>query len=123
MLLSVVLSLLLFSQFLRSQETDKNGISLYEKMEEMERQLLRPNGLETWVSPCSSFPKGDKGDQTSAEWVRIVFHDMVTANISAGTGSVIFLGSELRFINKQVVVLTHRSALNRIEQKTLGRVL
>lgn len=93
MFLPVVLSLLLFSRCLRSQETDKNGISLYEKMEEIERQLLRPSGLETWVSPCSSFPKGDQGDQTSAEWVRIVFHDIVTANISAGTKSVIFLGS------------------------------
>jgi hypothetical protein len=87
MLLPVLITL--FSQFqgLNSQAVDANGITLYEKIEELERQLLNPFTLVSLVSPCSvnfGFPQ-EQGEQTSAEWVRIVFHDVITANI-AGPG-------------------------------------
>jgi hypothetical protein len=80
---------------------DANGISLYEKIEEIERQLLNPFTLNSLVTPCHEdfgldqpgFNDTDTvGEQTSAEWVRIVFHDSITHGI-AGPG----LGSVTRF--------------------------
>jgi hypothetical protein len=43
------------------------------------------------VTPCSNyvgFQSGgsSEGEQSSAQWVRIVFYDMVTTDLSAGTG-------------------------------------
>lgn len=72
---------------LNAQAVDAFGITLYEKVEALERQLLDPATLNSLVTPCSvNF--GDnpfRGQQTSAEWVRIVFHDVITKGI-AGPG-------------------------------------
>jgi hypothetical protein len=43
------------------------------------------------LNPCSNylgFSSGGskRGEQSSAQWVRIVFHDFVTADVDAGTG-------------------------------------
>jgi len=80
----------LFSLFhsLFSQALDANGVSLEQKMEAMEVILLTPGTINFPVTPCNFSLNMDPhfGEQTSAEWVRIVFHDFVTANVSAGTG-------------------------------------
>ena len=85
----VPILLALFSQLQSSngQAVDANGITLYEKIEEMERQILNPFTLNSVVTPCSVNFNDDpnRGQQTSAEWVRIVFHDAITKNI-AGPG-------------------------------------
>jgi hypothetical protein len=66
---------------------DANGISLFDKIEAIERQLLNPPTLNSLVLPCSNNANADPGEgrQTSAEWVRIVFHDVITKGI-AGPG-------------------------------------
>ncbi|RDW71173.1 hypothetical protein BP6252_07736 [Coleophoma cylindrospora] len=47
------------------------------------------SGLASKVIPCSNPADGDPGRRTSAEWIRVAFHDMSTANIyAATTGSV-----------------------------------
>ena len=75
---------------------DANGISLFDKIEEIERQLLQPATLNSLVLPCSLNAQANpnEGQQTSAEWVRIVFHDCITKGI-AGPGlgyvTVLFL--------------------------------
>jgi hypothetical protein len=72
---------------LHAQAVDANGITLYEKVEAIERQLLDPFTLNSLVSPCSVNFGDDpnRGEQTSAQWVRIVFHDVITKGI-AGPG-------------------------------------
>ncbi|KAH8676486.1 heme peroxidase [Tricladium varicosporioides] len=87
MLLPILATAFTFFQGLNGQAVDINGITLYEKLEEMERQMLNPFTLVSVVSPCSVNFNDDpnRGQQTSAEWVRIVFHDMITKNI-AGPG-------------------------------------
>jgi hypothetical protein len=81
---------LLFFQFSRfnCQLVDANGIALYDKLEEMERIMLEESSLEAFVTPCTSFFTGDpnSGELSAAEWVRIVFHDAITGDITAGTG-------------------------------------
>ena len=55
----------------------------------MEIQLLTPQTLLSIVTPCSLLFSADpnSGEQTSAEWVRIIFHDAITADIAADTRS------------------------------------
>jgi hypothetical protein len=98
MLLPVLIALFPLFRGLNSQAVDANGITLAEKVEEIERQMLNPFTLFNVVTPCSinSFDSPTRGEQTSAEWVRIVFHDMITANV-AGPGlgfvTLLFLSS------------------------------
>lgn len=76
--------------FTNALTVDKYGISLQDKMERMERMLLAGTNVEVSVNPCSFFRTGNpnSGEQTAAEWVRIVFHDAITADLAAGTGLV-----------------------------------
>lgn len=55
----------------------------------MERLVL-DGAVGVSVNPCSFFRTGNpnSGEQTSAEWVRIVFHDAITADLVAGTGGL-----------------------------------
>lgn len=90
-LINTLLPLALHLSPLFAQSTvDENGVSLYEKVEVMEELLLEFQGLETSVNPCGFFQTGDpkRGQQSSAEWVRIVFHDAITADVAAGTGGL-----------------------------------
>jgi hypothetical protein len=89
LLLSLLITLFLQFHGLNGQSVDENGISLYDKLEQMERHLLEFQGLETSVTPCKFFQTGDpnSGEQTSAEWIRIMFHDAITHNKADGTGS------------------------------------
>jgi hypothetical protein len=51
------------------------------------------------ISPCNKFvdevdslpPSAppNTGEQSSAEWVRLIFHDFITADVAAGTGYVL----------------------------------
>jgi hypothetical protein len=90
MLISILIAL--FSQFqgLSGQTLDANGVSLAEKAESLELRLLTPGTIDAGVSPCSNILNDDpgKGEQTAAEWTRIIFHDSITADISTGTGQV-----------------------------------
>jgi hypothetical protein len=95
MLLPILITLLLqFPVLINCDAVDQYGVSLYNRLEVMERLLLNTDNVAVSVNPCSffrtSFPVGsaNSGEQTSAEWVRIVFHDSITANVAAGTGLV-----------------------------------
>lgn len=73
-----------------------NGIDPRDVYEEMEHIMVdnggtNSDGFVDAVTPCSNYVgfasnATDRGEQSSAEWTRIVFHDFVTANVSAGTG-------------------------------------
>jgi hypothetical protein len=96
MLLPILVVLSSLFQGLNSQAVDINGITLAEKVEEVERQMLNPFTLFNVVTPCSINFNGNQsaGEQTSAEWVRIVFHDMITANVAGpGLGFVAFIST------------------------------
>lgn len=88
-----VLSLL---QGLAVASAYSNGIDPRDVYEEMEHIMVdnfgtNNDGFVDAVTPCSNYVGFAtnitiRGEQTSAQWTRIVFHDFVTANISAGTG-------------------------------------
>jgi hypothetical protein len=89
----LLLFITLFAQFqgIFCQTVDANGVSINDKILQMERMLLTPQQLLSVVTPCNvnAFANPDAGEQSSAEWTRIIFHDSITANFTAGTGSVI----------------------------------
>ena len=81
----------LFAQFQGlNAQVDANGLTLADKAEAVELRLLQPGSIDFGVSPCSNnlFQDPAQGEQTAAQWTRIVFHDAITANIAAGTGLV-----------------------------------
>jgi len=93
MLILTLITFFLQFQSLNGQTLDANGISLAEKVLAIERLLLNPGTIIFPVAPCSLVLNGppagspdDSGDQTAAQWVRTVFHDFITANVTAGTG-------------------------------------
>ena len=90
MLLFLLITLFSLFQCLLSQAVDSNGVSLADRVLAMEIQLLTPETLLSIVTPCSFLQGADpaSGEQTSAEWVRIIFHDAITADVATGTGSV-----------------------------------
>ena len=64
----------------------QRGITLQERISEMEEIMLSEELLINPILPCNkTFPQ-NSGEQSAAEWVRIVFHDFVTADVAAGTG-------------------------------------
>lgn len=71
-----------------------DGIDARDVYEEMEHVLVDNSGTNFdgfigAVSPCSNYFQdrtGIEGEQSSAQWVRLVFHDFVTADVAAGTG-------------------------------------
>ncbi|ETS73537.1 hypothetical protein PFICI_14483 [Pestalotiopsis fici W106-1] len=73
-----------------------DGIDARDVYEEMEHLLVDNSGTNfdgfiNAVSPCSNYFQdrtGIEGEQSSAQWVRLVFHDFVTADVSAGTGGL-----------------------------------
>lgn len=77
-----------------------NGIDPRDIYEEMEHLMVDNTGTNNdafvdAVTPCSNYvgfaSNGtDRGEQSSAQWTRIVFHDFVTANVTAGTGYVVY---------------------------------
>jgi hypothetical protein len=78
------------------------GITLAEIVDAMEFVLVEQDLPFTIpINPCSTFVDEidsspgsvplNTGQQTSAEWVRIIFHDFITANIAAGTGYVLWV--------------------------------
>lgn len=79
------------------------GIDPRDAYEEMEHLLVDNGGTNAdgfigAVSPCSNYFQdrtGIEGEQSSAQWVRLVFHDFVTADIAAGTGYVLQCSYEI----------------------------
>lgn len=71
-----------------------DGIDARDVYEEMEHILVDNSGTNSdgfinAVTPCSNYfqdNSGKEGEQSSAQWVRLVFHDFVTADVAAGTG-------------------------------------
>lgn len=71
-----------------------DGIDARDVYEEMEHIFVDNSGTNSdgfigAVTPCSNYFQdrtGVEGEQSSAQWVRLVFHDFVTANITEGTG-------------------------------------
>lgn len=108
---------------LNAQAVDINGITLYEKVEAIERQLLDPFTLNSLVSPCSvNFGDNpNRGEQTSAQWVRIVFHDAITKGIAGpGLGYDIFSSSPIYNMLILLVDSMRPSVLSQIVRRTLG---
>jgi hypothetical protein len=73
----------------------QQGITLQDKIDAMDDLMLQELAFDLAVSPCDIFTGRSNisllpgtGEQTSAEWVRIVFHDFVTADVDAGTGYI-----------------------------------
>jgi hypothetical protein len=122
MLRSTLLFLAAAIHHINAQAVDANGITLYEKVEAIERQLLDPFTLNSLVSPCSVNFGDDpnRGEQTSAQWVRIVFHDAITKGIQ---GPGLGYDSRNKFSEEHVLttteVLMHLSALNPTGRRTL----
>jgi hypothetical protein len=93
MLILTLIAFFLQFQGLNGQTPDVNGITLPEKVLAIERLLLNPGTIIFPVTPCDLVLNGppanspdNSGDQTAAQWVRTVFHDFITANVTAGTG-------------------------------------
>lgn len=71
-----------------------DGIDARDVYEEMEHILVdnsgtNADGFINAVTPCSNYFQDRteiEGEQSSAQWVRLVFHDFVTADVAAGTG-------------------------------------
>jgi len=88
MLFPTILASFTLFQGLFAQAVDENGVTIAEKILNFERLILNPFGLNSIVEPCSKLFDADPktGETTSAEWIRIVFHDFATADVAAGTG-------------------------------------
>lgn len=71
-----------------------DGIDARDVYEEMEHILVDNSGTNSdgfinAVTPCSNYFQdrtGIEGEQSSAQWVRLAFHDFITADVAAGTG-------------------------------------
>jgi hypothetical protein len=122
MLLLLLTTLFSHFQGLLSQAVDANGVSLADRVLAMEIQLLTPQTLLSIVTPCSLLFGADpnSGEQTSAEWVRIIFHNAITADIAAGTGSVQSFFSLSEIYSRNIVALMLLLALNRTDLRTLA---
>ncbi|KAF2184850.1 heme peroxidase, partial [Zopfia rhizophila CBS 207.26] len=48
------------------------------------------SGFKDAITPCSNYVSGSQnfGRQTSAQWLRVAFHDFVTAHVDEGTGGM-----------------------------------
>lgn len=71
----------------------QQGITMQDKIDAMDELLLTENAFTDVISPCDIFTGRSNisllpgtGEQTSAEWVRMIFHDFITADVEAGTG-------------------------------------
>ena len=84
-----VASLFLQKVACRGVPRDINGVTMQEKMEGMDKVLVESQ-VASIITPCSVFATGrfTAGEQSSAEWVHIVFHDAITADFEEGTGYV-----------------------------------
>lgn len=127
MLIPLWFSVLLHFSVSNSQTVDQYGISLYDKMEVMERILLAPitntaHLIEATVNPCTAFAGNPAlGEQSSAEWVRIVYHDFITADVAAGTGFVFYLYFCYSYLIESVVSM-HPLASNLTVRRTWGSI-
>jgi len=120
----LLLTLVTIANLLRgttAQAVDENGVSLADKTLHFERLILNPFGLNSIVEPCSKLFDGDpkSGETTSAEWVRIVFHDFATADVAAGKGyeDPLAVGKVLL---TSIVVWMHLSVLSLTERRILA---
>lgn len=66
---------------------------VYDEVEHIitESTGFNADGFLDAVTPCGGYVGfADnitiRGEQTAAQWIRLAFHDFVTANVSAGTG-------------------------------------
>lgn len=48
------------------------------------------SGFADAITPCTNYVSGSQtlGRETAAQWVRVAFHDFVTAHVSEGTGGI-----------------------------------
>jgi hypothetical protein len=52
------------------------------------------SNFSTAITPCTNYVSqtgsigANSGRTTAAQWMRVLFHDFVTANVSAGTGGI-----------------------------------
>jgi hypothetical protein len=102
MLLLALITLLSQLKGLNGQVVDHYGITLEEKKLALEREMLHPSTLNSVVRPCHvNFNDNPvRGQQTSAEWLRIIFHDMITANLAGPGLGYVFCFIVLLFISQ-----------------------
>lgn len=48
------------------------------------------SGFADAITPCTNYVSGSQllGRETAAQWLRVAFHDFVTARVSEGTGGI-----------------------------------
>lgn len=48
------------------------------------------SGFADAITPCTNYVNGNQsiGRETAAQWLRVAFHDFVTAHVSDGTGGI-----------------------------------
>ncbi|KAI0123522.1 heme peroxidase [Xylariales sp. AK1849] len=93
---TLVLSFLSIQLFASLGSAILNGIDPRDVYEEVEHILVDNSGTNFdgfigAVTPCSNYFQdrtGIEGEQSSAQWVRLVFHDFITADVAAGTGGL-----------------------------------
>jgi hypothetical protein len=85
-----------FLALLSPIDAQVDGIDLQDLIEEIEHVLVDNAGMNSVpfvsvVSPCKNYAgfapdPVNRGEQTSAQWIRFAFHDFVTHNKATGTG-------------------------------------
>lgn len=68
---------------------DPTWPSLIDDLEEImfQQRIFKSRNFADTISPCSNEASGP-GRQVAAEWLRVAFHDMATADISTGKGGL-----------------------------------
>ena len=48
------------------------------------------SGFADAITPCTNYVSGNQsmGRETAAQWIRVAFHDFVTAHVAEGTGGM-----------------------------------
>lgn len=48
------------------------------------------SGFADAITPCTNYVSGNQnfGRETAAQWLRVAFHDFVTAHVAEGTGGI-----------------------------------
>lgn len=77
--------------------TTLEGIPVRDLMEEAEHIMVDNGGANghsfvSAITPCSRFVDAPAGqisvtsEQSTAQWIRLAFHDVISADVKAGTG-------------------------------------
>lgn len=74
---------------LSAVHADPTWPSPFDDLEEImfQQRIFKSRNFADTISPCSNEASGP-GRQVAAEWLRVAFHDMATADVRTGTGGL-----------------------------------